>query len=172
MCKIIPAAKWELDMRYVIGSTLTLIAVLLGIVVGLLIAPYVEKRTEAYPLGAQTNAPAQRPVGQTTVAPTTAPQNPTSPKINPATPQLSAGTIAAFLLLSHHLQSDELVVNGYDILKLQESELELLTTFVPRAEVQKAVDSARVSEIYQVPPQGAPPATPPPATPPPTATAK
>src|ERR1700674_4870610 len=152
MCDKIPAAKWELDMRYVIASTLTLIAVLLGIVIGILIAPYVEKRTQANPV-LQSAAPVQQPIAQ---APQPAAPAPKAPKINQVSPGLSAGTIGAYLFLAHHIQSDELVVNGFDVMKLQEVELELLSRFVPADALQKAVDGARVGEIYQIGPPPAP----------------
>jgi hypothetical protein len=55
---------------------------------------------------------------------------------------MTTGTIGIYLILSHHLQTDELVVNGYDLLKLQNAELGLLSHFVPQAEIKAAVESA------------------------------
>lgn len=63
---------------------------------------------------------------------------------------MTAGTIGIYLILAHHIQSDQLVVNGYDLLKLQNAELTLLSRFVPASEIAKAVNDARVPEVYQV----------------------
>jgi hypothetical protein len=65
-------------------------------------------------------------------------------------PQMTAGTVAIFLTLSHHIQSDELVVNGFDMLKLQQNELNLLARFVPVKDVQAAIEDSRASQLYQV----------------------
>jgi len=70
---------------------------------------------------------------------------------------MTGGSVGVYLVLAHHVQSDELVVNGYDLLKLQQGEINLLSRFVPAAEISNMVNSARATELYTVKAQGSAP---------------
>jgi len=132
-------------MKQNITSLINLLILITGIAIGVLIAPRFDHRVEA----------AQSPIG-------VVPASDGSPKTTAVSPMISAGSAGFYLLLGHHIQSDELVVNGYDLLKLQNAELGLLSRFVPAPDIQKAIESSRTSEIYSV---AAPPAQPVPAKP-------
>ena len=62
---------------------------------------------------------------------------------------IGAGSIGVYLLLSHHIQTDELVANGIDLLKLHQAEINLLSRFVPASEITNAINEARVPEDQQ-----------------------
>jgi hypothetical protein len=137
-------------MKYVAISTVNLLILLIGIVLGVMLAPHLETKVSAAEPQLQTapNPPATAQGG--------GPQK--------VTPMVSAGTVGFFLLLSHHIQSDELVVNGLDLLKLHQAELNLLSRFVPASELQNAINGARVaqSDLYQVATPSSAPASQPP----------
>jgi hypothetical protein len=144
---------WSTLMKYAVISAINLSILLIGMALGVMLAPHLEKTASA---NAVPQATAQ-PVAQATPG-----QN--GPKVTPITPAATVGTMGVFLLLSHHVQTDELVVNGFDILKLQQAEFSMLARFVPLDHLQKAVDDAKVPEIYQInngpaptPPQQQPP---------------
>ena len=142
-------------MKYALASLANLITLGVGISIGLILAPHFEKRVraEATDFGQSPQAGTSAPV------PTQSPQ-----KITPVNPVMTAGSVGVYLVLSHHVQSDELVVNGYDMLKLQNGELQLLSRFVPASEIQKIVEDSKTNELFTVaqPPQpAANPQTPP-----------
>ena len=133
-------------MRYALTTFANLAVLLVGITIGVILAPHVEKH-------------AQAAEGQT--------QTPAAPAVNNSSPeqvqpQMTIGTIGAYIVLSHHVQSDEMVVNGIDILKLEQGELNLLSRIpgVYPWEVQGIVDNAKATHLYQVaspkPPVAAP----------------
>jgi hypothetical protein len=141
--------SWSDIVRYALISAINLAILIVGIAIGVVLSPHIEKTASA----AQQFGPAQ---------PTPALTAATPPKINQVSTDLSAGKIGAYLLLAHHIQSDELVVNGIDLLKLHDAELHLLAGFLGNDAIQRAVNESRVEEIYQVtaPKTTAAPATP------------
>ena len=124
-----------------LASFANLLTLAIGIAIGLMLAPRVEKTAHAQVSNAQSVPPAPTP--QSSLG-TTSPE-----QVQPA---ISAGSMGAFLLLAHHVQSDELVVNGIDMLKLQQGELNLLATIpgVMPQSIQKIVDDAKNTHLYQV----------------------
>lgn len=133
------------SMKYSFVAFINFVTLATGIAIGLIIAPRVEKTVRAKVEGVQS-APSSTP---------TVPNEGTqvaagAPKVTPITPMMTGGSIGVYLVLAHHVQSDELVVNGYDMLKLQQGELNLLSRFVPPAEISKIVDNAKATEIYTV----------------------
>jgi hypothetical protein len=71
---------------------------------------------------------------------------------------LTIGTIGAYQILSHHIQSDELVVNGIDLLKLEQGQFNLLSSLgVPTSKLDQIVADARKTQLYQVGSQAPPP---------------
>ena len=119
-----------------------------------MLAPHIEESATA-----QSKEPAQ----QTQAA---APSTTAGQKIITAQPSLTTGTVGIYLVLAHHIQSDELVVNGYDMLKLQNAELQMLSRLIPSNDIQKAVNDARASEVFTLPPQQTSAPTQPPNKPP------
>jgi hypothetical protein len=145
--------SWSVLMKYAVISCINLAILLVGIAIGVMLSPRIERAASASSV--QQATPEQAPPPQAPAFTVDA----NGVKIIPAKPSLSAGTIAAFLLLSHHMQSDELVVNGLDLVKLHQEEINLLARFVSPQDIKNAVDRAKVTEQYQVN-SGAAPATP------------
>jgi hypothetical protein len=73
-------------------------------------------------------------------------------KFECVTPGISSGTAAFGTLLSNRIAADNLTVNGYDLLKLQENTLRLIVrkTGATGEEVQKAVDDSRSARPLRV----------------------
>lgn len=143
-------------MKNALASLVNLVTLLIGISIGVMLAPHIEHPAKAV---------SEEPQVQST--PGAAVQPPSGFEGHMVTPQmvqpgLTVGTGGVYLLLSHHIQSDELVVNGYDMLKLQNAQLQLLSRFVPASEIQAAVNGARADHLYQAgPPPGSQPTKPP-----------
>ncbi|MGA8090097.1 MAG: hypothetical protein WCA10_22695 [Terracidiphilus sp.] len=125
-------------MKNALASLINLLTLLIGITIGIILAPHLER--PAHALGAEPQVALS----------TTPPSGPEQ-----ITPQISAGNAAVYLFLAHHIQSDELVVNGIDMLKLQQGEVNLLSRIpgVNPLELQGIVNSAKDTHLYQVAPQ-------------------
>lgn len=90
---------------------------------------------------------------------------PAQPKITPVQPTVTAGTVGFYIILGHQIQADQLVVNGFDVMKLTQAEFDLLAKFVPPDQIQKAIADSRATTLYQVQPQSTTPPTPQPQSP-------
>ena len=132
--------SWSVLVKYAIVSAINLAILLVGIAIGVMLAPRIEKKASAD--DDHQAATQQRPVPPNDTV--------TAVKTTAVQPSLTTGTVGIYLVLSHHIQSDELVVNGYDLLKLQNGELQLLSRFVPPAEIQKMVNDSKASELFTV----------------------
>jgi hypothetical protein len=77
---------------------------------------------------------------------------PAEQRIEKITPVATIGSIGTNLLLAHQMQSDSLVVNGYDLLKLDQNLLNYLASHATpdRAALQSVVNDARPASIYTV----------------------
>ena len=101
-------------MKYALASFANLLTLAIGITIGIMLAPHMEKPAKAG--------------GASPESPSAAPSLPAGlSDIERITPVMTTGSIGSYLILAHHTQSDELVVNGLDILKLQQGELNLLS---------------------------------------------
>jgi hypothetical protein len=134
----------SLIVKYVAISTVNLAILLSGIAIGVFVAPHLERTARANP----TEQASTSPVPQTLPTVTTASQ--LGLKVTPIQPTMTAGTIGIYLVLAHHVQSDELVVNGFDLVKLHNAELQLLSRLIPPADIQKAVNDSKAGEIFTV----------------------
>jgi hypothetical protein len=130
-------------VKYALISAVNLAILLVGIALGVMLAPHMEKKASADDAKQGTVTP-QKPA---TAAPS---DTVTAIKTTPVQPGLTTGTIGVYLLLSHQIQSDQLVVNGYDILKLQDAELKLLSRFVSPAEIQKVISDSKAQELFRL----------------------
>lgn len=127
-------------MRYALTSFANLLILLAGITIGIVLAPHIEKSVSA-------NSGVQ--AAQTAPPPQVTPSN----GVEQVQPAMQAGTVGFYLLLAHHTQTDELVVGGIDILKLEQGELNLLSRMpgVYPGQIQAIVDDARKdTHLYQV----------------------
>jgi hypothetical protein len=142
-------------MRYALTSLANLLMLVVGITIGVLLAPHFERRVDAVSASQAAPAPQATPPSATPSA--------AASGVEQVQPMMQAGTVGFYLLLAHHTQTDELVVNGLDILKLEQGELNLLSRLpgVYPGQIQGIVDDARSgTHLYQVaspkPPQAAP----------------
>jgi hypothetical protein len=139
-------------MKYALAALVNLLTLVVGITIGVLLAPHMEKHVQA--VGVDPQSPSSTQL--------TGPNN-----VEKITPGITTGTLGAYLVLAHHVQSDELVVSGLDLVKLEQGELNLLASIpgVLPGSVQRIVEDARNTHLYQVagPPQPQPaqPAKPP-----------
>ena len=130
-------------MRYALTSFANLLILLVGITIGVFLAPHIEK-----PVLAVSSPQAPAPP-----AATPAPQPVVADGVEQVQPAMQAGTVGFYLLLAHHTQTDELVVNGLDLLKLEQGELNLLSRLpgVYPGQIQGIVDGARAdTHLYQI----------------------
>jgi hypothetical protein len=134
-------------LKYTAATVINFLTLLVGIAIGVGLAPRLNKlvRVSAAEVQAQVTAP------QSGMVP---------PKVTPVTPMMTGGSIGVYLVLAHQVQADQLVVNGYDVLKLQQGELNLLARFVPAPDIAAVVNNSRATEIFTVanPKPAAPPA--------------
>ncbi len=122
-------------MRYAAVSFINLAILGAGIAIGVIVAPHFEVKVQARTVEQQPAVPA--------------PSSANGPE--QMTPGLSTGSMGAYLFLAHHIQSDELVVNGIDMLKLQQGELDLLSAAgVNPVKIEHVINQARDTHLYQV----------------------
>ena len=134
-------------MKNALVSLVNLVTLLIGIGIGVMLAPHFEKGARA------ATGIGQSPPASTLPQSANIPVSPLAPSgVEQISPGLTVGSVGVYLLLSHHVQSDELVVNGIDLLKLHEGELGLLSRIpgVSPLELQGIVNSARDTHLYQV----------------------
>ena len=140
-------------MKYALASFANLLTLVIGITIGIMLAPHFER-------------PAQAVSTESQAAPSaTTAQAPPPSNIEQVSPTMTAGSIGSYLVLAHHVQSDELVVNGLDMMKLQQGELNLLSKIpgVYSWELSGIIKDARDTHLYQVASPKQPQPTNPPA---------
>jgi hypothetical protein len=128
-------------MKYALASLANLLTLAIGIALGVMLSPHLEKPAHAFSAAPQATAP-----------PVTTPLAATPNGPEQISPTMTVGSIGTYLLLAHHIQSDELVVNGIDVLKLEQGEINLLarTLGINPQDVQNIVNDAKVTHVYQV----------------------
>ena len=122
--------------KYTIAAFLNLATLVVGLVVGFMLGSGTSK----------VNAQAITPV---------------TPKIEEVTPGMTVGTIGVGLLLAHQTETDNLVVNGFDVMKIQEGILNYLGTrpLAEKADLLNIIEKSRAPVFYKVR-EVSPPATP------------
>ena len=82
--------------------------------------------------------------------------------IVPISPGVTTGTFGAGLILAHEIQSDSLVVNGYDLLKINQNTLNYLSTQLGAnpAGLQSIITNSKADKLYTVKNPAAPNPTP------------
>jgi hypothetical protein len=145
--------SWSAIVRYAVISAINLALLLVGIAVGVMLAPHIEKPASAASVQ-QSATPQQAASASSTTS--------GGVKLTPVQPGMQVGTVAVYISLAHHIQSDELVVNGLNLLQLHQEEINLLSKFVPAQEISNAIARSKATELYTV---GPPPSAPAPAAP-------
>jgi hypothetical protein len=85
---------------------------------------------------------------------------PITPTIQEISPGVTTGTFGANLILVHELATDHLIVNGYDVMLMQQNILNYLATrpLAERADIENIINASRSSVIYKIKePQPVPP---------------
>jgi hypothetical protein len=135
----------ECHVKYATASAINLAILLTGMGLGVMLAPHVTRTAKAGPVAEMQSAAGQNPV----LTPPK-PAVPTGTKTTPVQPTMTVGTAGIYLILTHHVQSDEMVVNGVDLLKLHQEELNLLSRFVSAQEINNAIVRSQAGELFQV----------------------
>jgi hypothetical protein len=109
-----------------------------GVVVGILVAPRIEHSVEAK---------------QTAPITQTAPQTDSGPRVIVLQSYSTSGAMGSNVLLAHHLQADIAIVNGYDIMKINQQIINYLASLpVGDSKALSAiVQNSRADEIYEIP---------------------
>jgi hypothetical protein len=117
---------------FVLGALSNLVALLVGLGIGYILRPSISVHAE------------------------------TGMKTEEVQPMISGGTAAFGILLVHQAEADTLVVNGYDVLKIDQGILNYLSTrpLAEKADIDKIVNESRPDIIYKIksPPEPASPA--------------
>jgi hypothetical protein len=121
--------------RY-IATSLNVFTLLIGISVGLLLRPSLDG------VHAQVFQPQQAPVQ----------------RIEEIEPVFTAGSGGIGILLSNRVETDSLVVNGYDVMKLNEGLINYLATrpTAERADLENIIKRSKAEVFYKIK-QPAPP---------------
>lgn len=77
---------------------------------------------------------------------------PSTQKVEEVTPGITVGTIGTNLMLAHIAEADNLIVNGYDVMKLQEGVLNYLSSrpTAERADIQNIINQAKAPTFYKM----------------------
>jgi hypothetical protein len=122
-------------LKYLLKTLGQSVLLACGVVIGILIAPRVERGVQA-----QQTAP---------------PVQPSGPRIITLQSYSTSGAMGANVLLVHNLQADIAVVNGYDIMKINQQIIDYLA-HLPLADqraLSAIVSNSKAEEIYQLPRQ-------------------
>lgn len=119
----------------------------LGVIIGVLLAPRLEKSVRA-----------QGPVSTTAQSPQEVVPSPPSrvegsPRIETLQSYSTTGVMGSNILLAHNLQADIAVVNGYDLMKINQQILNYLATLPvgDQRALAAIVRNSRAEVLYQFP---------------------
>jgi hypothetical protein len=92
---------------------------------------------------------------------------PPAPNIQDVTPIMTVGSMGTNLILAHEIATDDIVVNGYDLLKLQQGVINYLAArpLAEAADFQNIINASRATTIYRLKSQTPPPVQNQPAVP-------
>ena len=67
-------------------------------------------------------------------------------------PAATVGSFGTNILLAHHIQSDELVVNGYDVMKMNQNILNYMSRQIGAngTDIQSIVINSRADKLYTI----------------------
>jgi hypothetical protein len=74
----------------------------------------------------------------------------TAQQVQEVSPGITTGTFGAGLILAHEIQSDSLVVNGYDLLKMHQNTLNYLATQfgANTGAIQNIITISKADKLY------------------------
>lgn len=78
---------------------------------------------------------------------------PVTPVIKEISPGFATGTLGANLIMAHEIATDSLVINGYDLLKMDKYIIDYLATrpLAERADLQNLINASHADTIYRLP---------------------
>lgn len=76
----------------------------------------------------------------------------TQPAIRDVTPGVTMGSIGTNLILAHEVAADSVVVNGFDIMLMQQNILNYLGSrpYNERADIQNIINASRAATVYRL----------------------
>lgn len=74
------------------------------------------------------------------------------PNVQEVSPGVTTGTFGANLILAHEVATDRLIINGYDLMKMQNNILAYLASrpMAETAEVQNIVTRSQADTVYKL----------------------
>jgi len=109
---------WSAIVRYAVISAINLAILITGIMLGIMLAPHLEKSASASE--PQATAPQAAPANPTTNVPVQQDQ------YEEVSPGILIGSLGTDTLLARRVAADQVMINGYDVLAIQEGVLNLL----------------------------------------------
>ena len=103
-------------MKYAIISAINLAILLVGIAIGVMLAPHIEKSASAYNAVGQGDQQSPQPAAASK----------SEDEYEEVTPMITAGSMATATLLAHRIAADQIMVNGYDVMAIDEGLINLL----------------------------------------------
>jgi hypothetical protein len=84
---------------------------------------------------------------------------PPIPNFTDVNPGMTTGSFGANLILAHEIATDDVVVNGIDLLKFDQNVINYLAAqpTTEKAELQNLVNASRATTIYRIKPPAAAP---------------
>jgi flagellar basal body-associated protein FliL len=89
--------------------------------------------------------------------------NPPQPNIQEVSPGVTTGTFGANLILAHEVATDRLIINGFDLMLMNQNILNYLGSrpYNERADIQNIINNSRAATIYRLKQTVPAPSTPP-----------
>jgi len=77
---------------------------------------------------------------------------PTPPNVQEVSPGVTTGTFGANLILAHEIATDRVIINGYDIMKMQSNILNYLASrpLAETADIQGIVARSQADTVYRL----------------------
>jgi hypothetical protein len=129
-------------VKYAANSALQLLTLFVGIGIGLLISPQLHSVVNAHTESGQA-------VDQ---SPAPASDSADSYKPKPVAPTITAPSLGANLILVHQLEADKAIVNGYDLLKIDEGIINYLASqpLANQITLHTIASSSRSADIHTI----------------------
>ena len=85
-----------------------------------------------------------------------------SPNIQEVSPGVTTGTFGANLILAHEVATDRVIINGYDLMKMQQNILNYLASrpFAEKADIENIIKSSQADTVYRLKQSTPPPSAP------------
>jgi|ERR1035441_1592861 hypothetical protein len=150
--------SWSAIVRYAVISAINLAILLVGIAIGVMMAPHIEKTASAQnPAQSAATAGAKAVQGAAQSATCVS-----SATVECVTPLMTVGSAGIGKLLNNQISSDQLTVNGYDVLKLVNNLLGVMvqSKMITPAQAQALAEASHPDKYLRFQPSPQPPTPP------------